>query len=76
MLTTAHCIYHSHGDAFKALGKLHGHTYKGALLSAALKKRVEALAKKGEGATSHAGRLIIRNLSWDVRSPQSKITDN
>jgi hypothetical protein len=51
----------------KAAPKLHGHTYKGALLSCVLKKRLEKLSAKGDGkAPSHAGRLIVRNLPWDV----------
>lgn len=63
----AHIIFPSHSDALKALPKLHGHTYKGSILSCVLKKRLEKLSAKGEGkAPSHAGRLIIRNLSWDV----------
>ncbi|OXG10851.1 nucleolar protein 4 [Cryptococcus neoformans Tu259-1] len=64
---TAHIIFPSHSDALKALPKLHGHTYKGSILSCVLKKRLEKLSAKGEGkAPSHAGRLIIRNLSWDT----------
>lgn len=63
----AQIIFPTHGDALKALPKLHGHTYKGCILSCVLKKRLEKLSAKGEGkAPSHAGRLIIRNLSWDV----------
>ncbi|WVO24909.1 uncharacterized protein IAS62_006289 [Cryptococcus decagattii] len=64
---TAQIIFPTHGDALKALPKLHGHTYKGCILSCVLKKRLEKLSAKGEGkAPSHAGRLIIRNLSWDT----------
>ncbi|WWD21915.1 hypothetical protein CI109_106403 [Kwoniella shandongensis] len=64
---TANIIFPSHGDAQKALPKLHGHTYKGALLSCVLKKRLEKLSAKGQGKNpSHAGRLIVRNLSWDT----------
>ncbi|WVQ83912.1 hypothetical protein IAT38_006056 [Cryptococcus sp. DSM 104549] len=59
-------IFPTHGEALKALPKLHGHTYKGAMLSCVLKKRLEKMSSKGEGKVSHAGRLIIRNLSWDT----------
>ncbi|WVQ97481.1 hypothetical protein IAU59_004595 [Kwoniella sp. CBS 9459] len=63
----ANVVFPSHGDALKALPKLHGHTYKGAILSCVLKKRLEKLSAKGEGKSpSHAGRLIIRNLTWDT----------
>lgn len=63
----AHLLFPSHSDAVKAAPKLHGHTYKGALLSCVLKKRLEKLSAKGDGkAPSHAGRLIVRNLPWDV----------
>nr|XP_018265951.1 nucleolar protein 4 [Kwoniella dejecticola CBS 10117]OBR88109.1 nucleolar protein 4 [Kwoniella dejecticola CBS 10117] len=63
----ANIIFPSHGEALKALPKLHGHTYKGALLSCVLKKRLEKLSARGEGKNqSHAGRLIIRNLAWDT----------
>ena len=60
--STAYLVFPSHGDALKAIPKLHGHTYKGSLLSCVLKKRLEKLSSK-----SHAGRLIVRNLAWDVR---------
>ncbi|WWD08119.1 hypothetical protein V865_006230 [Kwoniella europaea PYCC6329] len=64
---TANIIFPSHGEALKALPKLHGHTYKGSLLSCVLKKRLEKLSARGEGKSqSHAGRLIIRNLAWDT----------
>ncbi|OCF34024.1 nucleolar protein 4 [Kwoniella heveanensis BCC8398] len=63
----ANIVFPSHGDALKALPKLHGHTYKGLILSCVLKKRLEKLSAKGEGKSpSHAGRLIIRNLAWDT----------
>ncbi|WVF70433.1 hypothetical protein IAT40_005223 [Kwoniella sp. CBS 6097] len=63
----ANIVFPSHGDALKALPKLHGHTYKGVILSCVLKKRLEKLSAKGEGKSpSHAGRLIIRNLAWDT----------
>nr|XP_019047635.1 nucleolar protein 4 [Kwoniella bestiolae CBS 10118]OCF26565.1 nucleolar protein 4 [Kwoniella bestiolae CBS 10118] len=64
---TANIVFVSHGEALKALPKLHGHTYKGSLLSCVLKKRLEKLSARGEGKSqSHAGRLIIRNLAWDT----------
>lgn len=64
----AHLVFSSHGEALKSLPKLHGHTYKGAILSCVLKKRLDKLVTTGgEGKTpSHAGRLIVRNLAWDV----------
>ncbi len=58
-------------QALDAVKKLHNHTYKGQLLSCVLKKRVDTSnvkAKAGgqtEGA-NRAGRLIIRNLAWNV----------
>ena len=71
-LTTAYLVFPSHAEAFKALPKLHGHTYKGSLLSCVLKKRLEKLttATADGKAPSHAGRLIVRNLSWDVSVPR------
>lgn len=62
---TAHLVFPSHGEAIKGIGKLHGHTYKEKILSAVLKKRVEKLVQAGKGV-SHAGRLIVRNLAWNV----------
>lgn len=61
----AHLVFPTAGDAFRGLLKLHGHTYKGAVLSAVLKKRADRIGASGKGP-SHAGRLIIRNLPWDV----------
>jgi nucleolar protein 4 len=68
----AHLICSSHSTALAALPKLHGHTYKGSIISCVLKKRLEKLSQveKGKGA-SHAGRLIVRNLAWDVSGPYS-----
>jgi nucleolar protein 4 len=72
---TANVVFPSHGDALRALPKLHGHTYKGSLLSAVLKKRLDKLSAKGEGrAQSHAGRLIIRNLAWDTTEADLRAT--
>lgn len=50
----------------RAIPKLHGHTYKGAIMTAVLKKRLETLTSGSSKAPSHAGRLIIRNLAWNV----------
>ncbi|RXK42197.1 hypothetical protein M231_00555 [Tremella mesenterica] len=66
---TAHLVFPSHADALKAIPKLHGHTYKGSILSCVLKKRLEKLGK-----TSHAGRLIVRNLSWDTTEQDLRAT--
>jgi len=72
---TAHVVFPSHADAVRGIPKLHGHTYKGALLSAVLKKRLEKLSAKGEGrAPSHAGRLIVRNLAWDTTEADLRAT--
>ncbi|KAL1408493.1 RNA recognition motif-containing protein [Vanrija albida] len=74
-VNTANIIFPSHGDALKALPKLHGHTYKGAILSCVLKKRLDKLSTKGEGrAASHAGRLIVRNLAWDTTEADLRAT--
>ena len=59
------------------MNKLHAHVYKGSLLSVTLKKRLDGLAKplanlqKGKKASvgsapTHASRLIVRNLPFDV----------
>lgn len=61
----AHLVFPSAGDAYRGQPKLHGHTYKGVVLSAVLKKRADRLGASGKGP-SHAGRLIVRNLPWDV----------
>ncbi|GMK57198.1 hypothetical protein CspeluHIS016_0400320 [Cutaneotrichosporon spelunceum] len=72
---TAHLVFPTHGEAVKSIPKLHGHTYKGALLSAVLKKRLAALSSKGEGkAPSHAGRLIVRNLAWETTEADLRAT--
>lgn len=68
----AHLVFPTHNEAFQAIAKLHGHTYKGAVISCVLKKRLEKLGGAG-GAASHAGRLIVRNLSWDVGLPHNSI---
>lgn len=66
MGNTAHVVFESHEKAMKAAEKLHSHVYKGALLSCVLKKRLEQAAGKADGKGSRAGRLIIRNLAWNV----------
>jgi nucleolar protein 4 len=61
----AHLVFPSHADAVRGLPKLQGHTYKGVVLTAVLKKQVDKLGAGGKGV-SHAGRVIVRNLPWDV----------
>lgn len=74
-LNTANIIFPTHGDAIKGIPKLHGHTYKGALLSCVLKKRLDKLSSRGEGrAQSHAGRLIVRNLAWETTEADLRAT--
>jgi nucleolar protein 4 len=68
-------------EALAAVSKLHAHVFKGALLSATLKKRIDAVpglskttasssgmstASAKSKAASRASRLIIRNLPWDI----------
>lgn len=72
MGNTAHVVFESHNQATKAAEKLHSHVYKGALLSCVLKKRLEQAAGKADGKGSRAGRLIIRNLAWNV-SPAAAV---
>lgn len=64
---SAHLVFPTHGEAVKGIPKLNGHTYKESILSAVLKKRMERTGATGKGI-SHAGRLIVRNLAWNVRS--------
>lgn len=66
--------------ANNAVNKLHAHVFKGSLLSVALKKRLENLSKAANLAKSkptdkkstinlapsHASRLIVRNLPFDI----------
>ncbi|GHJ89425.1 hypothetical protein NliqN6_5827 [Naganishia liquefaciens] len=67
MGNTAHVLFENHDKASKAAEKLHSHIYKGALLSCVLKKRLQVAAGKVDGkGGSRAGRLIIRNLAWNV----------
>lgn len=39
-----------------------------------LKKRAEKLSSRGEGAVSHAGRLIVRNLAWETTEADLRAT--
>ncbi|PCH38948.1 hypothetical protein WOLCODRAFT_84595 [Wolfiporia cocos MD-104 SS10] len=79
--TAAHAIFATPAAASEAVNKLHAHVFKGSLLSATLKKRLDGLAKakaskkaavkdaasKTKGpAPSRASRLIIRNLPFDI----------
>jgi nucleolar protein 4 len=69
---TANVIFTTHQKAVEAIPMLHAHTYKGALLSCVLKKRIETSGsatggdKDGSGKANRAGRLIIRNLTWNT----------
>lgn len=72
---TAYVVFPTHGDAIQGIPKLHGHTYKGALMSCVLKKRLDKLSTRGEGrAQSHAGRLIVRNLAWETTEADLRAT--
>ncbi|KAL5532390.1 NOP4 [Sanghuangporus sanghuang] len=70
----AHALFSSPSSAAHAVDKLHAHIYKGCILSVALKKRIENLAKvpakkedsNSSAAPSRASRLIVRNLPWDI----------
>ncbi|KAI0916243.1 hypothetical protein AcW1_009926 [Taiwanofungus camphoratus] len=76
---TAHALFASPAAASEAVNKLHAHVFKGSLLSATLKKRLDGLAKvpkrpqataaapKLKGlAPSRASRLIVRNLPFNM----------
>ncbi|TRM60708.1 hypothetical protein BD626DRAFT_503600 [Schizophyllum amplum] len=59
--------------ATKAVSKLHAHVFKGSLLSVTLKKRLDSLlakpvkpGKDQPAAPTHASRLIVRNLPFDI----------
>ncbi|KAI1798244.1 RNA-binding domain-containing protein [Ganoderma leucocontextum] len=76
--TLAHAIFESPANAMEAVNKLHAHVYKGSLLSATLKKRLDGLAKakpakpssssqqKSGPAPNRNSRLIVRNLPFDI----------
>jgi len=66
---TANIVFTSHSKAVAAIPMLHAHTYKGALLSCVLKKRIEAAggaSGDASGKANRAGRLIVRNLAWNT----------
>ncbi|KAI0031894.1 hypothetical protein K488DRAFT_38076, partial [Vararia minispora EC-137] len=73
--SAAHVLFDHATHAFDAVQKVHAHVFKGALLSATLKKRLDGVAAppasspakaKGGPAPSRASRLIVRNLPFDV----------
>ncbi|TFK93384.1 RNA-binding domain-containing protein [Polyporus arcularius HHB13444] len=77
--SVAHAVFETPATASEAVNKLHAHVFKGSLLSATLKKRLDGLAKaaaakktkgptkqKASAAPNHASRLIVRNLPWDI----------
>ena len=70
--TTAEVVFPTPKEAIENAERMHASTYKDSLLSCVLKKRLEKVAAPGaEGAggeISKSGRMIIRNLPWDVRS--------
>lgn len=55
----AHVLFATPSQALHAIERLNAHTFKGAVLSATLKKRLE---KK----PNRSSRLIVRNLPWDT----------
>ncbi|KAG8715855.1 RNA recognition motif-containing protein [Ceratobasidium sp. 395] len=64
---TAFVKFGTAAEALAAVGKLHNHVFKGARISAVVKKRVDGLvAGRKTGAPSRSSRLIIRNLPWHV----------
>jgi nucleolar protein 4 len=66
---TANVVFVSHSKAVEAIPMLHAHTYKGALLSCVLKKRIESVggaSGDASGKANRAGRLIVRNLAWNT----------
>ncbi|KAI0674270.1 hypothetical protein C8Q78DRAFT_1067357 [Trametes maxima] len=77
----AHALFQTPASANDAVNKLHAHVFKGALLSATLKKRLDGLAKSGKQAKpstakssqpkpgampNRNSRLIVRNLPFDI----------
>ncbi|CAE7109595.1 unnamed protein product [Rhizoctonia solani] len=64
---TALVKFSSPAEALAAVSKLHNHIFKGSLLSATIKKRVDKLVTgRKSGAPSRSSRLIIRNLPWHI----------
>ena len=78
MLLVAHALFASPAAATAAVSKLHAHVFKGSLLSATLKKRLDGATKvvvkvpkaehpKAPAITpSRANRLIVRNLPFNI----------
>jgi nucleolar protein 4 len=64
-------LFTNHAKAIDAAKKLHAHVYKGSLLSCVLKKRVDVSTRVDGKGANRAGRLIVRNLHWKVRSSMS-----
>ncbi|CAK5264728.1 unnamed protein product, partial [Mycena citricolor] len=72
---SATILFSSPADALNAVAKLHAHVFKGNLLSAALKKRMDSLSKAPavpgktsatKAQPSHASRLIVRNIPFNA----------
>jgi nucleolar protein 4 len=57
--TKAHVLYKTPSDAQYAIERLNAHVFKGSVLGATLKKRLEKRPNR-------ASRLIVRNLPWDA----------
>lgn len=70
--TTAEVVFPTPKEAIENAERMHASTYKDALLSCVLKKRLEKVAAvagaEASGDVSKSGRMIIRNLPWDVRT--------
>lgn len=70
--TTAEVVFPTPKEAIENAERMHASTYKDSLLSCVLKKRLEKVAapggEGGAGEISKSGRMIIRNLPWDVRA--------
>ncbi|KAI8970566.1 hypothetical protein BD414DRAFT_252504 [Trametes punicea] len=76
--STAHALFDTPAAANEAVNKLHAHVFKGSLLSATLKKRLDGLAKVAKAkakqsakstavpAPNRNSRLIVRNLPFDI----------
>ncbi|KAL7284209.1 hypothetical protein ACG7TL_001491 [Trametes sanguinea] len=73
---SAHALFDTPANANEAVNKLHAHVFKGSLLSATLKKRLDGLAKAAKvkpsakaklgPAPNRNSRLIVRNLPFDI----------
>jgi nucleolar protein 4 len=57
--TKAHVLFKTPSDAQHAIERLNAHVFKGSVLGATLKKRLEKRPNR-------ASRLIVRNLPWDA----------